>query len=92
MIYTKEIYWEDVDVINLIQEMFQWQALINNTKYILIHKFLQFQQMQISTMMFSLLITSYMFRLNCHHHGANIYITKIYCNKIVLQCLWIKNI
>jgi hypothetical protein len=53
MNYTKEIYWEDVDVINLIQDMFQRQALINKTKYILIHKFLQFQQMQISTMMFS---------------------------------------
>ena len=36
----------------------------------------------------SLLIISYMFRLNCHHQGANNY-TAI---KIFLQCLCISNV
>ena len=35
----------------------------------------------------SLLISCYMFLLNCHHQGANNYITKTYSNKMVLQFL-----
>ena len=35
---------------------------------------------------------SFVFWLKCHHQGANIYVTKTYSNKIVLQCLCISNV
>ena len=40
----------------------------------------------------SLLISSYMFRHNCHHQGANSYIAKTYSKKTVLQCLRISSV
>jgi hypothetical protein len=40
----------------------------------------------------SLLISCYMFRLNCRYQGAYSYITKTYSNKIILQCLGISNV
>ena len=35
---------------------------------------------------------SYIFRHNCHHPAANIYIAKTYSNIIFLQCLRISNV
>jgi hypothetical protein len=40
----------------------------------------------------SLLISSYTFRLNCRHQGANPYATKTYSNKTVLKGLRISDV
>jgi len=40
----------------------------------------------------SLLISCYMFRLNCHHQGANTNMATAYSNKIVVQCFRIENV
>jgi hypothetical protein len=34
----------------------------------------------------------FVFWRNCHHQGANTYVTKTYSSKIVLQCLRIPNV
>ena len=40
----------------------------------------------------SLLISSYMFWLNCHHQGVDTYIVKTSSNKTILHCLCISNV
>jgi len=40
----------------------------------------------------SLLISCYIFRSNCHHQVANIYIAKTDSDKTVLQCLFLSNV
>ena len=57
-----------------------------------IYKSLQLQQFTVPLLSVSLIISSYMFRLNCHHQGANTYIARTYSNKIVLQCLCVSNV
>jgi hypothetical protein len=37
-------------------------------------------------------ISSYTYRLSCHHQAANTYIAKTYSNKIYYHCLSISNV